>query len=76
LTGEQVGRRPAFFQRRRFTLGDSPTAVDSKMAANELVREGVLVMRNYLVKECQHILEKRNKRKNDVCGKQSHITFW
>jgi len=29
-------------------------AVDSKMAANELVREGVL-MCGYLVKECQHI---------------------
>ena len=38
-------------------------AVDFKMAANELVREGVVVICNYLMKECQHILEKRNKRK-------------
>jgi len=38
-------------------------AVDFKMAANELVREGVVVMCDYLMKECQHILEKRNKRK-------------
>jgi hypothetical protein len=36
--------------------------VDSKMAANELVREGVVIC-DYLIKECQHILEKRNKRK-------------
>jgi hypothetical protein len=33
------------------------------MAANELVREGVVVIRDYLIKECLHILEKRNKRK-------------
>ena len=32
------------------------------MAANELVREGVVIC-DYLIKECQHILEKRNKRK-------------
>ena len=39
-------------------------AVDFKMAANELVREGVVVICDYLMKECQHILEKkRNKRK-------------
>ena len=39
-------------------------AVDSKMAANELVQEGVVVvMCVYLIKECQHILGKRNKRK-------------
>ena len=37
-----------------------------KMAANEIVREGVVVLCDYLIKECQHILEKRNKRKNDV----------
>jgi len=37
-------------------------AVDSKMAANELVREGVVIC-DYLIKECQHILEKINKRK-------------
>jgi hypothetical protein len=35
------------------------------MAANELVREGVVVIRDYLIKERQHTLEKRNKRKND-----------
>ena len=38
-------------------------AVDFKMAANELVREGVVVICDYLIKECQHILEKRNERK-------------
>jgi hypothetical protein len=43
------------------------------MAANELVREGIVVMCDNLMKECQHILEKRNK--NDVGGKSSHITF-
>jgi hypothetical protein len=32
--------------------------VDSKMAANELVREGVVVICDYMVKECQQILEK------------------
>jgi hypothetical protein len=32
-------------------------AVDSKMAANELVREDIVVICDYLVKECQHILE-------------------
>jgi len=41
-------------------------AVDFKMAANELVREGVVVICDCLMKECQHILEKRNKRKKDV----------
>jgi len=40
-------------------------AVDFKMVTNELVREGVVVICDYLIKECQHILEKRNKRKND-----------
>jgi hypothetical protein len=35
----------------------TPTAVDSKMAVNELVREGVVVMCDCLMKECQHILE-------------------
>ena len=34
-------------------------AVDFKMAANELVREGVVVICDYLIKECQHILEKK-----------------
>ena len=38
-------------------------AVDFKMTANELVREGVVVICDYLIKECQHILEKRNKMK-------------
>jgi len=33
------------------------------MAANELLWEGVVVMCDYLMKECQQILEKRNKRK-------------
>ena len=41
-------------------------AVDLKMAANELVREGVVVICDYLMKECQHILEKEIKGKNDV----------
>ena len=40
-------------------------AVDFKMAANELVREGVVIC-DYLIKERQHILEKRNKRKKTV----------
>jgi hypothetical protein len=34
-------------------------AVDSKMAASELVRQGVVVICDYLLKECQHILEKK-----------------
>ena len=34
-------------------------AVYFKMVANELVREGVVVICDYLVKECQHILEKK-----------------
>jgi hypothetical protein len=38
------------------------------MAANELVREAVVVICDSLIKECQHILEKRNKRKNYVHG--------
>ena len=38
-------------------------AVDFKMAANELVREGVVVICDCLMKECQQILGKRNKRK-------------
>jgi len=42
--------------------------VNSKIMANELVREGVVVVIcDYLIKECQHILERRNKRKKD-CG--------
>ena len=36
-------------------------AVDFKMAANELVREDVVVICDCLMKECQHILEKTNK---------------
>jgi hypothetical protein len=39
------------------------------MAANELVREGGVVTCDCLMKECQHILEKRDQRKNDVGGK-------
>jgi hypothetical protein len=39
-------------------------AVDLKMAANELVREGVVIC-HYLMKECKHILEKRNKGEKD-----------
>ena len=34
-------------------------AVDFKMAANELVREGVVVICEYLIKESEHILEKK-----------------
>ena len=41
-------------------------AVDFKMAANELVREGVVVICDYLMKGCQHILEKRSKRKKTM----------
>jgi len=37
------------------------------MAANELVLEGV-VMCDYSMKECQHTLEKRNKRQIDGGG--------
>jgi len=33
-------------------------AVDFKMAANELVREGGVLICDCLMKECQHILEK------------------
>jgi len=44
-------------------------AVDFKMAANELVRESAVVICDYLIKECQHILEEINKKgKNDVGG--------
>jgi hypothetical protein len=38
-------------------------AVDFKMAANELVRKSVVVICDYLIKECQHILEKEIKGK-------------
>ena len=41
-------------------------AADFKMAANELVREGVVVICDYLMKECQHVLEKKIRGKNDV----------
>jgi len=34
-------------------------AVDFKMAANELVREGIVVICDYLVKACQYILVKK-----------------
>jgi len=43
-------------------------AVDFKMAANELLREGVVVICDYLIKECQHILEKRNKKEKTAVG--------
>jgi hypothetical protein len=36
--------------------------VDSKLAANELVREDVVICEN-LIKECQHILEQINEKK-------------
>jgi predicted nucleic acid-binding Zn ribbon protein len=47
------------------------------MAANELVRQGVIVIYDYLIKECQHVLEKRNKRKKKkrMLVVNSHITF-
>ena len=38
-------------------------AVDFKMAANELVREGVVVICEYLMKECKHVLEKKKEIK-------------
>jgi hypothetical protein len=34
------------------------------LAANELVREGVVVICDNLIKECQHISEKINEKKN------------
>ena len=34
-------------------------AVDFKVAANELVREGVVVICDCSMKKCQHILEKK-----------------
>ena len=34
-------------------------AVDLKMAANELVQEGVVVICDYLMEECRHILGKK-----------------
>jgi len=33
-------------------------AVDFQIAANKLVREGVVVICDYLMKECQNVLEK------------------
>ena len=41
-------------------------AVDSKMAANELVWEDGVVICDYLIKECQHILGKRKEKKRLV----------
>jgi ATP-dependent protease Clp ATPase subunit len=38
------------------------------MAANELVRESAVVICDYLIKVCKHILEKRNKRKKPFVG--------
>ena len=44
-------------------------AIDSKMAVNELVREGVVVVTcDCLTKECQNILEKLNKRIRMLVG--------
>jgi len=44
-------------------------AVDFKMATNELMREGVVLICVYLIKECQHILEKKEiKGRNNVGG--------
>ena len=43
-------------------------AVDFKMAANEFVQEDAVVICDCLIKECQHILEKRTKGNNDVGG--------
>jgi hypothetical protein len=43
------------------------------MAANDLVREGVVVICDYLIRECQHTLEKRNKRKKTTLVVNSHI---
>jgi len=36
-------------------------AVDFKMAENQLVREGVVVMCDSLMEECQQILEKKEE---------------
>ena len=46
----------------------SERGIRFKMAANELVREGVVVVCDYLIKECQHILEKRNKKEKTTVG--------
>jgi len=43
-------------------------AVYFKMAANELVREGVVVICDYLMKECQQILDKRNEEETALVG--------
>ena len=45
-------------------------AVYFKMAANELVREGVVVICDHFIEECQQILGKKKeiKGKNDVGG--------
>ena len=56
-------------------------AGDFKMAANELVREGVVVMCDCLMKECQHILEKINKKKKTTfysfcTGEQVVTCLW
>ena len=51
-------------------------AVDFKTAANELVREGVVVICDYLMKECQHILEKRNKEEKKLRYTCSTLGNW
>ena len=43
-------------------------AVEFKMATNELVREGIVVMCDCLMEECQQILEKRNEEKTTLVG--------
>jgi predicted nucleic acid-binding Zn ribbon protein len=43
------------------------------MVANELVRKGVVVICDHLIKECQQILEKRNKREKTTLVVNSHI---
>ena len=43
-------------------------AVDFKMAANEHVREGFVVICDYLIKECQNILEKKEKKEKTTVG--------
>jgi hypothetical protein len=43
------------------------------MAANELVWEGVVVICDYLTKECQHTLEKEIKEEKMTLVVNSHI---
>jgi hypothetical protein len=43
------------------------------MAANELQWQSVVIIYDYLIKECQYILEKRNKEKTMVMGETMGI---